>query len=166
MEVVAYDPDWPNRFVEERDALFVTLEPWLAGEIEHVGSTAVPGLAAKPVIDIMVPVESLEESRPAIRLLEERHGYFHSAYKQDVMHWLGKPSQFVRTHHVHMVPSDSSLFQERLRFRDMLRADSSLRRRYESLKRRLASEFSKDREAYTRAKGPFIASALSSTGVD
>jgi GrpB-like predicted nucleotidyltransferase (UPF0157 family) len=164
VEVVDYDPSWPERFERERDALEPTLAPWLAGPIEHVGSTAVPGLVAKPVIDIMVPVRTLEESRPAIASLEERHGYTYWPYKADQMHWLCKPGEFVRTHHLHLVPRGSRLFRERRLFRDALRSDQKLAGHYAALKRDLAARFPHDREAYTQGKGPFVAQALAGLG--
>jgi len=67
VEIVPYDPSWPRRFDEEQQALRRGLAPWLAGPIEHIGSTAIPRLAAKPVIDIMAGVQTLEDSRPAIQ---------------------------------------------------------------------------------------------------
>ncbi len=160
IEVVEYDPAWPERFAQERDVLNETIAPYLAGPIEHVGSTAVPGLCAKPVIDIMIPVHDLTHSRPAIALLERHHGYTHAPYKEDVMHWLCKPGEFERTHHVHMIAVSSELFRERLLFRDALRADAELRERYAALKWRLALEHPNDREAYTEAKGPFVRGVL------
>jgi GrpB-like predicted nucleotidyltransferase (UPF0157 family) len=87
--IVAYDPEWLSRFAAERELLLETLGPWLVGDIEHVGSTSVPGLAAKPVIDVMAPVASLEQSRPAL----DRH-------------------------HLHLVPLGSPLWNEMLAFRD------------------------------------------------
>jgi GrpB-like predicted nucleotidyltransferase (UPF0157 family) len=164
IEVVDYDPAWPARFTTERDALLPTLCAWLAGEIVHVGSTAVAGLCAKPVIDIMIPVHDLEASRPAIAVLERRHGYLYWPYRSDEMHWLCKPAPDVRTHHVHLIPVTSRLYRERLAFRDALRADPALRRRYGELKRQLARQHAGDREAYTEAKAPFIADALRSIG--
>ncbi|MEM7155603.1 MAG: GrpB family protein [Myxococcota bacterium] len=160
VEVVEYDPAWPRRFARERDALQVSLASWLAGPIEHVGSTAVPGLCAKPVIDIMVPTRSLDDSRPAIAVLEAEHGYTYWPYKADVMHWFCKPSDEVRTHHVHLIPVSSRLFRERLFFRGALLRDADLRRRYAALKQNLAARFAYDREAYTQAKGPFVAEVV------
>jgi GrpB-like predicted nucleotidyltransferase (UPF0157 family) len=160
VEVVEYDPDWPGQFEQERDALRGTLAAWLAGPIEHVGSTAVPGLCAKPVIDIMIPVHDLPSSRPAIELLSQRHGYTYWPYKAEAMHWLCKPGEYVRTHHMHMIPVDSALFRERLSFRDALRAQRELRERYAALKWQLAVAHRHDREAYTEAKGPFVAEVL------
>ena len=66
VEIVPYDPSWPTGFREEANALREALATWLVGPIEHIGSTAIPGLAAKPVIDIMAGVQTLEASRPAI----------------------------------------------------------------------------------------------------
>ena len=159
IEIVAYDPEWPSRFAAERELLLDTLGPWLAGEIEHVGSTAVHGLAAKPVIDVMAPVASLEESRPALDRLA-RIDYWYAPYREDVEHWFCKPSPGHRTHHLHLVPLGSPLWNEMLAFRDALRADAALAREYGELKGRLAFQFRDDREAYTDAKEPFVARVL------
>jgi GrpB-like predicted nucleotidyltransferase (UPF0157 family) len=131
------------------------LAPWLVGEIEHIGSTAVPDLAAKPVIDLMAPVASLEASRPIIEVLSAS-GYCYSPYKAEVMHWFCKPSPELRTHHLHVVPIGSELWSERLSFRDALRLDAPLATEYAGLKRELAVRFSLDREGYTEAKSIFI----------
>src|SRR5262245_13965243 len=157
--VEPYDPAWPMRFDSERKALVPVLARWLAGPIEHIGSTAVPGLPAKPVIDIMGAVRNLSSSKPAIEaLLPLRYCYFD--YRADVMHWFCKPSDVERTHHLHLVPFESQLWYERLAFRDCLRSDETTRLAYRNLKLRLASEFRDDREAYTDAKTDFIQSIL------
>jgi GrpB-like predicted nucleotidyltransferase (UPF0157 family) len=89
VQIEPYNTTWPAAFLAERGLLARVLERWLAGPIEHVGSTAVPGLAAKPVIDIMAPVKDLESSRPAIAELG-KIGYCYAPYKADTMHWLYK----------------------------------------------------------------------------
>jgi GrpB-like predicted nucleotidyltransferase (UPF0157 family) len=156
-----YNPAWPKMFESEKQILASVLAGWLAGPIEHIGSTAVPGLPAKPVIDIMVAVRDLSSSRPAIEaLLPLSYCYFD--YKAEVMHWFCKPSDFERTHHLHLVPFKSDLWYERLAFRDSLRLDEETRRAYMKLKLMLASEFRDDREAYTDAKTEFIQSVISS----
>ena len=157
--IVAYDPAWPARFESERRVLQAVLARWLAGPIEHIGSTAVPLLAAKPVIDIMAPVHSLEGSRPAIEAAAAA-GYLYAPYKADAMHWFCKPSPSLRTHHLHLVAHDSALWRERLAFRDALRADPEVAAAYAALKLRLAREFHHDREAYTEAKTSFIFNIL------
>jgi len=161
VHVVPYDPIWPRRFAEERALLAEVLAPWLAGPIEHVGSTAVPGLAAKPVIDIMAGVASLEASRPAIEALA-RHGWCYFPYRTESMHWFCKPSPMARTHHLHLVPFGVALWVERLAFRDHLRTHPAVALEYAALKRELAERYRLDREAYTEAKGPFVARVVAS----
>jgi GrpB-like predicted nucleotidyltransferase (UPF0157 family) len=155
VEIVAYDPSWPVRFDEERAMLRRRLERWLAGPIEHVGSTAVPGLAAKPVIDIMAGVQSLDASRPAIDAAAEL-GYCYFPYRPESEHWFCKPSPALRTHHLHLVPVRSPQWIRTLAFRNYLRANPDVAAEYETLKRELARQHYFDREAYTEAKHPFI----------
>lgn len=165
VHVVHYDPLWPDEFEREKARLGPLLAPWRSGPIEHVGSTAVPGLCAKPVIDIMVGVKTLADSEPAKDILREA-GWQYADYKTDIMHWFCKPSFAMRTHHLHLVPHERALWRERLAFRDLLRRDSNVAHEYATLKQELARRFEFDREAYTEAKHPFIKGVLSSTGVE
>ena len=155
VEIVEYDPSWPVKFEEERQVLAGALAPWLAGPIEHIGSTAIPGLAAKPVVDIMAAVSTLEGSRGAIDAATEL-GYCYFPYQAEFEHWFCKPSPMFRTHHLHLVPIGSAKWLQTIAFRDYLRAHPAVAAEYEALKRRLAQEFHFDREAYTEAKRPFI----------
>jgi GrpB-like predicted nucleotidyltransferase (UPF0157 family) len=159
VRIVPYDPGWPALFEKERALLESCLARWLAGPIEHVGSTAVPGLAAKPVIDIMAAVESLTAFRPAISVLADS-GYAYFPYHPEQEHWFCKPSAAFRTHHLHLVPLASRWWNERLAFRDYLRRDCVTAEEYAELKRQLARHYEFDREAYTEAKGPFIQQIL------
>lgn len=159
VEIVPYDSAWPEAFRRERSILVPLLEPWLAGPIEHVGSTAVPGLAGKPVIDIMAAVRSLDASRPAIHALASV-GYVHFPHRPEQMHWFCKPSPEWRTHHLHLVPHDCELWRSRLAFRDELRRSDMLARQYARLKRQLAGQHRFEREAYTRGKSIFIEQVL------
>lgn len=163
VEIVPHDNSWPAKFKAERSLLQATLAPWLAGPIEHIGSTAVSGLAAKPVIDIMVAVHSLEASRLAIAAVAQL-GYVYFPYQADVMHWFCKPSPNLRTHHLHLVPIASPLWEQRLRFSDALRSNAALVAEYAELKLQLAQRFPVDREAYTDGKTPFIQRVLSRVG--
>lgn len=129
--------------------------PWLSGGIEHVGSTAVPGLPAKPIIDIMAGVRDLRSSIPVIGALKAL-GYGCGDCKSDGMHWFCKPSDLERTHHLHLVPFGSCLCHERLAFRNRLRSHVATRDAYLQLKLTLTSEFRDDRGAYTAAKTPFM----------
>lgn len=163
IHVVPYDPSWVAQFEREKAVLERLLAPWRRGSIEHVGSTAIPGLCAKPVIDMMVGVTTLAESEPSKAALREA-GYQYSEYKSDVMHWFCKPSFAMRTHHLHLIPYGAPLWHDRLKFRDVLRANPALAADYAALKLDLARKFEFDREAYTEAKSPFIARILSSAG--
>ena len=129
VRIVPYDPAWPSLFQQERSLLEAALGKWLAGPVEHFGSTAVPRLAAKPVIDIMAGVESLDASRDAIAAAGGL-GYVYYPYRPDVMHWFCKPSAAFRTHHLHLVPFNSPLWIERLAFRDYLRKDPAVAAEY------------------------------------
>jgi GrpB-like predicted nucleotidyltransferase (UPF0157 family) len=161
VEIVPFDPEWSSRFEAERALLNTMLGPWLSGAIEHIGSTAVPGLAAKPVIDIMACVETLESSRDAISAVKVI-GYCYFPYRSEVMHWFCKPSPVHRTHHLHLVPAGSPLWAERLAFRDYLRSHASVAAEYAELKRQLAERYRFDRERYTDEKAPFVREVLRS----
>jgi GrpB-like predicted nucleotidyltransferase (UPF0157 family) len=162
VRIAEYDPNWPLKFEAERAALRECFGPWVAGEIHHVGSTSVPGLPAKPIIDILVGVESLDHSRPCIERVASL-GYLYWPYRSDVMHWFCKPHPARRTHHLHLVPMGSQRYLDELAFRDALRADSTLAARYGALKRDLAGRFRGDREAYTQHKTPFVQEVLSAS---
>ena len=158
LAVVAYDPRWPGAFAAEATRIRAALGE-IARRVDHNGSTSVPGLAAKPVIDVMVGVTTLEASRPAIAVMTDA-GYAYFPYRAEVMHWFCKPSPAFRTHHVHLVPYGSRLWRERLAFRDHLRRDSAAAAAYAQLKYRLAKQYEFDREAYTDAKEPFVRAIL------
>jgi GrpB-like predicted nucleotidyltransferase (UPF0157 family) len=157
--IVAYFPAWPKQFEAERALLAPVLAPWLTGPIEHVGSTAIPGLPAKPVIDIMAGVADLRAARPAIAALRQLQ-YVHFPYHPDVMHWFCKPSDAHRTHHLHLVPYQSPLWIERLAFRDYLREHRDVAKDYARLKKQLAKQHRDDREAYTDGKDQFVQHVL------
>ncbi len=159
VELSEYDCQWPAKFEAEKDFLVNIIGKWLCGQVEHVGSTSVPGLIAKPVIDIMFGVKTLELSRPAIEIVV-KHGYVYFPYKEDVMHWFCKPSDVLRIHHLYLIPYQSRLWNERIQFRNLLRSDKDVANDYSRLKRQLADRYRDDREAYTREKGPFIQNLL------
>jgi GrpB-like predicted nucleotidyltransferase (UPF0157 family) len=154
IEIYPYDPAWPVMFEDERHLLERILKPVLAGGIHHVGSTAVPGLAAKPIIDIMAGVLSLDEARTVFADLAELQ-YSYAPYRPE-MHWFCKPSPERRTHHLILVEPSGPWWEPRLRFRDYLRAHPDAANEYETLKRDLAAEHADDREAYTDEKTAFV----------
>ncbi len=159
IRLIPYDATWPERFAEERDALDEAVGSWATGGIHHVGSTAVPGLEAKPVIDILIGVDSLETSRACFDPLAKL-SYLYAPYRADEMHWFCKPHPSRRTHHLHLVPTDSQRFREELAFRDALQQRAQTAEEYTALKRDLAERFANDRETYTEAKSDFIRRVL------
>ncbi len=161
IQIVSYDPNWQSMFEYEKQCLAELIKPWLCGPIEHIGSTSVTGLAAKPVIDIMVGVDSLAASQKAIAVLSD-NGYCYYPYKAEIMHWFCKPTPEIRTHHLHLVPFKSELWQERIKFRDCLRTNPELANEYAKLKLALAKEHKNNRELYTINKWPFIKKVIES----
>ena len=154
-----YDPTWPSRFEDERAALTAAIGDWVVGGIHHVGSTAVTGMQAKPVIDILVGVEELDASRACFGRLTAA-GYTYAPYRVDEMHWFCKPGPQRRTHHLHLVPVDSPRYRNELAFCDYLRAHADVAQDYAALKRDLARRFEHDREKYTAAKADFVRCVL------
>jgi GrpB-like predicted nucleotidyltransferase (UPF0157 family) len=157
-EAIRLDPysrEWPAMFEAERDAVNDAIGPWITGGIHHIGSTAIPGLSAKPIIDIQVGVADLECTRACIDVLADLE-YQYAPYRTDEMHWFCKPDPSRRTHHLHLVPTDSARFRDTLAFRDYLRANRDTMFEYEAIKQILAINYEHDREAYTDGKAGYV----------
>ena len=158
------DPGWPELFRLEKAHLLACLPSDLVRRIEHFGSTAVPGLAAKPIVDMLVEVTDLQATRARIVPILEAQGYdylWRPTRGDDgppFYAWFIKRDARTgtRTHHIHMVESGFSEHWDRLLFRDYLIEHAEIAREYESLKYRLASDSAQDRVAYTRGKTEFI----------
>lgn len=164
--VVPYDAEWGHRFEEERALLEHVLAPWLEGGIHHVGSTAVPGLAAKPYVDMIAGVRELDEAGAAYAPLETQ-GYVHTPHRPGIAHHFSKPSADLAelTHGLHLTEPGSDLWRERLVFRDALRGDPALAAEYAALKLRLAQQHPHDAGAYTHGKRSFVARVLAEHGL-
>ena len=157
IEIVEYSPEWAKLFREERAALYAALQPAKV-IIEHVGSTAVPGLAAKPIIDIMIGLPDFTIANslvpPIIAL-----GYDYIAEYETVMperRYFQKTVEKKRTHHIHMVEVGSEFWNRLLLFRDYLRANAEAMREYATLKKSLASREWQDMNEYAYAKTEFV----------
>jgi len=159
--VVPHNAGWPARFRIESQMLHVALKE-LNPAIEHIGSTAVPGLAAKPIIDMLVGVKSLT----AFESQAERLSVFGYQYIPEYERALPDRRFFkrvingVRTHHVHVVEQNGLYWKRYLKFRNSMRDDAWLASRYAELKRRLAARYVFDRDAYTNGKTGFIEAVL------
>lgn len=167
VDVVEYDPAWQREFAEQRDRLTILLRGWLCEPVDHVGSTAVPGLASKPIVDMLAPVTSLADAGGAVSILEQ-DGWLHwpTDPNRSWRLWFLRPQPDARTHHLYLIQYDDPHVRELRAFRDALRADDALRDRYEALKRKLAKAFRDDREAYTRTKADFIDRGLRQSGIE
>jgi GrpB-like predicted nucleotidyltransferase (UPF0157 family) len=159
--LVDHDPHWHAQFVAQQAVLARLLRPWLAAAPQHVGSTAVPGLRAKPIVDIVAPVRSLAGAHGSVPLLE-RDGWLFWADDPNRTYrlWFLRPTPATRTHHLQIVQHDHPELRNLLLFRDVLRADPLLRDAYGALKERLAVAHRLDRNAYTDAKSGFVREVL------
>src|SRR5262245_40721859 len=161
--MVPYDPRWPELFRLEKEHLLACLPSDLVRRVEHFGSTAVPGLWAKPIVDILVEVRDLGETRTRIAPILEAQGYeyFWRPTRGDdgppFYGWfIKRDATGRRTHHIHMVEGTFREHWDRLLFRDYLIAHPEVALRYQQLKLELASRHSEDRLAYTHGKTRFI----------
>jgi GrpB-like predicted nucleotidyltransferase (UPF0157 family) len=160
--IVDYDERWALQAAEERQRLGILLGPWLVDDIHHVGSTAIPGLPAKPIIDLMVGVGSLGDA-PAMARVLAPHDWHLVPPEFDARPWrrlLVKVAAGRRIAHLHLLNPGASQWAEQLRFRDRLCARPALAAEYAQLKRRLARVHADDREAYTKAKAAFVRRVL------
>lgn len=159
IHIVEYDPTWPAKFELEKERLMAALSAFEILGIEHFGSTAIPNLSAKPIIDILIAVPSIMKARETLPPVMDALGYdfWSDNPKRDRLFFVkGMPPRGIgRTHHVHICEKSGEMWH-RLKFRDYLRENSDAAREYESLKTQLAKQHADDREAYTDAKAEFV----------
>lgn len=153
--VVEYDPGWPARFNVEKQQLLAALAP-VDARVEHVGSTAVPGLCAKPVLDILVGVDELRPADCYASRLDGL-GYVWRDSEEPGRHFFAKVP---RTVHVHVVRYRSWDWYGKIWFRDLLRRDGSAMANYGFLKLRSAAAFRQDRHAYSKSKDAMVEGLL------
>lgn len=169
-----HDPRWPQLFEEERARLQTAIGEW-ATDIQHVGSTSIPGIAAKPIIDIAVHLRSLVDAlyciTPLMELGYECLGdfgipgriYFRKRTDQPLR---GQSHEGIgRTHQIHMYELTNEQYEKQIVFRDYLRAHPDAAREYEALKRQLAERHARDVEAYALAKSDFVQIILRSAAL-
>jgi GrpB-like predicted nucleotidyltransferase (UPF0157 family) len=162
ISIVPYNPNWPKIFEDEATHLWKILPNKIVKRIEHFGSTAVPGLSAKPIIDMLVEVSSSEEVKKEIVPILEAEGYeyfWRPAFGDNTppfyAWFIKRDSKGNRTHHIHMVEKDSELW-DRLYFRDYLREFPEYARQYDELKRKISQKHPNDRVKYSEEKSSFI----------
>jgi GrpB-like predicted nucleotidyltransferase (UPF0157 family) len=167
VHIADYDTAWTESFAAVAPRLSTVLAPWLAAPPEHIGSTSVPGLPAKPIVDILAPVASLSDAQEAVAPLEAEGWVF---WPDDPCRyyrlWFLRPEPEMRTHHLHVIAYDDPHARALLAFRDALRTDATLRDAYVRLKRDLAKLHPQNRNAYSNAKSDFVEQALADRGVE
>ena len=156
--IVDYDERWPRMFEEERQPILVATCSTLVA-VEHIGSTSVPGLAAKDIIDIMAAVERLDDASQCIAPLADLGYHYIPEFEAEFpeRRYFHRGAVEVHTHHLHMVERTSEFWRRHLLFRDYLRAHPDAAGEYAELKRRLASRHV-ETDDYTLAKTDFITS--------
>ena len=159
VRIDAYDPRWASMFEEARAEILSRCGALVVG-VEHIGSTSVPGLAAKPIIDIMAGVEALDDAPALIESLAAIGFEFVPKNDFPGRRFFRRGLRGAGTHHLHVVEHGGWEWRRHLLFRDHLRAHPERAADYERLKRELAARHGPDRGAYTDAKTPFIESVV------
>jgi GrpB-like predicted nucleotidyltransferase (UPF0157 family) len=162
VRVVPYDPAWVEQFEAERERLLEAIGPYVI-TVEHGGSTAVPGLAAKPVIDILVGLRSLADTPALLAPMAALDYEYRPDYEVQLpeRRYFKKPARSdLHTHHVHMAEMTSQFWKDHLLFRDTLRSHPEIARAYAELKLELAVRFANDRDQYTDSKTGFVEEVL------
>ncbi|CAG9295949.1 GrpB family protein [Celerinatantimonas diazotrophica] len=156
-----YSDDWPNEY-EKESLLIMTLAGKYISRIEHIGSTSVPGLNAKPIIDISIEVDSKAQLEMLVKSLpSDIYEYFG---ERDIPgdYFFAKGSEAMRTHYIHVSLRASNRLDNYIKFRDALRSNPILASEYRNLKERLSNQYQNDRKSYTELKGQLIAEVINS----
>ncbi len=156
VRIVDYDPAWPELAAAELGRVGAALGE-LAIRLEHVGSTAVPGLAAKPILDLQLSVPAVEQRERYVEPLERLGYLFVPAPESPDYHLFAKPPERPRAYHLHVCEAGSEHERRHVALRDYLRAHSAEAGRYEDLKRGLVARHPEDRLAYIDGKDDFVA---------
>jgi len=158
VKLLSYDQDWPKQFEIEKDNLRRIFGDSMS--IEHVGSTSIEGISAKPIIDIAIGINKLEDFEQYRQIFEESPEYSikEDSDKDEIL--IRKGPEENRTHFIHISEKSSPRFRNYIKFRDYMRNHPDARDEYENLKRALASKYADDRKSYTAAKADYINSII------
>lgn len=163
VEILEYDPEWPRIFEKEKVKIIGVLRD-KAVAVEHVGSTAVQGLGAKPIIDITVGIRDLSDAKGCIGPLESIGYEYVPEYEVEIperRYFRKGPSNVPNKHyHLHMVEHGGDFWQRHLLFRDYLRVHTDVALDYYRLKKELAAKYRMNRKAYTEAKSAFVEAVI------
>ena len=163
VRLAEYRPDWPHAFERERARVAEALHE-RAPVIEHVGSTAIPGIIAKPLLDMMVGIPNIADHARAVEPMRRLGYVYHGEFGIPDRHFFVLGDATHSTHHVHLVEYGGPFWRLNLVFRDYLRSSASARERYAAEKHRLHAEFADAREKYTAGKDAIIRELLKEAG--
>ena len=161
VELVPHNEWWHQLFAEEKARMQNAFGENIVA-VEHIGSTSICGISAKPILDIMVAIEKYSDGEKCVKPLEKLDYEYRGEYGIAGRHYFVKGEP--RTHHIHMVEFGGDFWRSHLLFRDYLRQNSKISEDYENLKEKLAVEHWKNREAYQKGKTTFIESVLKTAG--
>ncbi len=161
VHLIPYDPSWPAMASAFVDTFYNEFGADIITRMDHYGSTSIPGMPAKPILDFLVEVSSLQEAIARIVRLTDTKNWEYWWYGNTITLIKREEKTRTRTHHVHITASNNKIWNN-LVFRDRLRSNPVLATEYADLKSRLAVEFTIDREAYTRGKGDFVGKVMRS----
>lgn len=157
LQLIPYEPTWPRLFLAEKERIFASLGNVVL-DIQHIGSTSIPGMPAKPILDIGVAVTNFEEAVRCVPLMEQLGYVYKGENGIPRRHYFVKGDP--RTHHLHMLEIASAEWKHHLLFRDYLCRNAEVAQAYAELKQTLATQFAADREAYQNGKESFIQTVL------
>jgi GrpB-like predicted nucleotidyltransferase (UPF0157 family) len=155
--LLPHNPKWKNFFLEEKKLLEKTIGHYIIS-IEHIGSTAIPGIPAKPIIDIGVSVNDFDEAKICIKPIEELGYEYKGEHGIPRRHYFSKGNP--GTHHLHLNEITSKDWTNQIKFRDFLRKNKLSAKEYANVKIKLAEKYPNNREAYLKGKDPFITKIL------
>ena len=161
VKLLKYDPEWINDFNKEKEKLKKYLGSLIV-DIQHIGSTSIPGMLSKPIIDIDVGVKFVRDFIKVIKILiENGYEYRENAHKTNVHILFAKGPEENRTHYIHVIKYNGQIWKRDIAFRDYLRTDKEEAREYLNIKKDLAKKFSLSRDKYTKNKEKFIKRIIS-----
>lgn len=159
VKVLEYSPDWENEYLKEKTVLKDALKNYTV-DIQHVGSTAIVGCSAKPIIDIAIGVPNLEYGKKLIPILQKIGYHYDGRNDFGVRYFLKKCKNDVETHFIHIEDKNSRIWQNHIVFRDYMNLNLEKITEYSNLKQILAQKFCSDRKSYTKAKETYIAKTI------
>ena len=162
VKLASHHKQWAKLFEKEKQRLLSVLGK-IKVSIEHVGSTAVPGLKAKPILDIVLSSPSHKLSKKIYKILEKNGYTDHGEVGIPERHLFVRGTEEKRTHHLHVTLKNSDFWKEHILFRDYLLAHKGALTKYNTLKIKLSKQYANDRKSYTKAKNAFIQNTLAKT---